>query len=129
MDISNGKIEIANDLLVTPEFTFENFKKSRFYKNQDGIRIIYLEGQQIIDSRKYLVSLFFRNGKIYMLSLICCDNEYTEKEEQERKELHNQILLQYGVDRKKKFDWGEIESVYDARSNISSINIIYYVST
>ena len=129
MDISNGKIEIANDLLVTPEFTFENFKKSRFYKNQDGIRIIYLEGQQIIDSRKYLVSLFFRNGKIYMLSLICCDKEYTEKEEQERKELHNQILLKYGVDRKKKFDCGEIESVYDARSNISSINIIYYVST
>lgn len=129
MDISNGKIEIANDLLVTPEFTFENFKKSRFYKNQDGIRIIYMDGQQIIDGRKYLVSLFFRNCKIYMLSLICCDNEYTEKEEQERKELHNQILLKYGVDKKKKFDWGEIESVYDARSNISSINIIYYVST
>ena len=128
MDISNGKIEIANDLLVTPEFTFENFKKSRFYNNQDGIRIIYLDGQQIIDSRKYLVSLFFRNGKIYMLSLICCDIEYTEKEEQERKELHDKILLKYRVDRKKKFAWGEIESVYDARSNISSINIIYYVS-
>lgn len=44
MDISNGKIEIANDLFVIPEFTFESFKKSKFYKNQDGIRIIYLDG-------------------------------------------------------------------------------------
>ena len=128
MDISNGKIEIANDLLVTPEFTFENFKKTSFYKNQDGIRIVYLDEKQIIDGRKYLVSLFFRNGKIYLLSLVCCDNEYTEKEEQKRKELHDKVLLKYGVDRKKKFDWGEIESVYDARSNISSINIIYNIS-
>ena len=49
------------------------------------MRFIYLDEQQIIDNGKYIVSLFFRNGKIYMVSLICCDKEFSEKEEKKRK--------------------------------------------
>ena len=53
MNISNGIIKIDNELVVKPNFTFEQFKKTKFYNNQDGIRIIYLDGQQIIENRKY----------------------------------------------------------------------------
>lgn len=129
MDISNGIIKIDNELVVKPKFTFEQFKETKFYTNQDGIRIIYLEEPQIIKNRKYIVSLFFRDGKIYMLSLICCDEEYSEKDESKRKDLHDVILQELGVFENSNFEWGEIKSIYDTRSNISSINIIYYVST
>lgn len=126
MDISKGIVEIDNELVVKPNFTFEQFKETKFYLNQDGIRIIYLDGPQIIKNRKYIVSLFFRDGKIYMLSLICCDEEYSEKDESKRKDLHDAILQEFGVFENSNFEWGEIKSIYDARSNISSINIIYY---
>lgn len=126
MNISKGIIKFANDLIISPNFTFEHFKETNFYKNQDGIRIIYLDGMQVIENRRYLVSIFFRNGKIYMLSLICCDEEYSEKDESKRKELHDKVLQEFGISGNGKFEWGEIESVYDKRSNISSINVLYY---
>ena len=129
MDISKGIVEIDNELVVKPNFTFEQFKETKYYTNQDGIRIIYLDGPQIIKNRKYIVSLFFRDGKIYMLSLICCDEEYSEKDESKRKDLHDVILKELGVLENSNFEWGEIKSIYDARSNISSINTIYYAST
>lgn len=129
MDISKGIVKIDNELVVKPNFTFEQFKQTKFYINQDGIRIIYLDEPQIIKNRKYIVSLFFRDGKIYMLSLICCDEEYSEKDESKRKDLHDAILREFGVFENSNFEWGEIKSIYDARSNISSINIIYCAST
>lgn len=43
MDISKGIVEIDNELVVKPNFTFEQFKETKYYTNQDGIRIIYLD--------------------------------------------------------------------------------------
>lgn len=113
-------------LTIFPGFSFEQFKNTRFYKNQDGVRIFYLDEQQIIDNRKYIVSLFFRNGKIYMVSLICCDNKFSEKDEDKRKILHDDILNNLGIDQQMEYRWGKISSNYDARSNVSSINIMYF---
>lgn len=85
LDIYNGFFKISDELTIFPGFTFEQFKHTKFYKNQDELRIIYLDEQQIINNKKYIVSLFFRNGKIYMVSLICCDKEFSEKDEAKRK--------------------------------------------
>lgn len=125
IDISNGRITISDELKIFPGFSFEQFKHTRFYKNQDGIKIIYLEGIQNIDKRNYIVGLFFRNGKIYMVSLICCDKEFSEKDENKRKILHDDILYELGIVQK-RYTWGKIASNYDVRSNISSIDIIYF---
>ena len=81
---------------------------------------------QIINGRNYIVSLFFRDRKIYMVSLICCDKEFSEQDEKIRKELHDTILSELGLNSHMKYNWGEISSDFDARSNISSINIIYF---
>lgn len=124
-NITDGYIKISEDLTVFPNYSFEQFKQTIFYNNQDGIRIIYLDNQHIIKNRKYIVSLFFRNGIIYMLSLICCDEEFTEINEEKRKILHNNILKEWGLKEQNEYSWGKISSDYDNRSNISSINIIY----
>lgn len=126
LDISNGFLTISDELMTFPGFSFEQFKHTRFYKNQDGLRIIYLDEQQIIDNRKYIVSLFFRNGKIYMVSLICCDKEFSEKDENKRKILHDNILNELGINQQMEYSWGKISSDYDTRSNVSSIDIMYF---
>ena len=126
LDINNGVIEISDELTIFPDYSFEQLKNTRFYNNQDGVRIFYLDEQQIIDNRKYIVSLFFRNGKIYMVSLICCEKEFSEKEEDKRKILHDDILNELGINQKMEYSWGKISSDYDARSNVSSINILYF---
>ncbi len=125
INTSNGLLKISDELTVFPGYSFEQFKHTKFYKNQDGIKIIYLDTQQSIDNRKFIVSLFFRNGKIYIVSLICCEQEYSEKNEKERKLLHDEILHKLGIDSNSRYVWGKILSEYDARSNLSSINIIY----
>ena len=126
IDNSNGNIKISNELTIFPGFSFEQFKHTKFYDNQDGVRIIYLKEHQIIEGREYIVSLFFRDKKIYMVSLICCDEEFSENNEEKRKELHDTILNESGLNSHMKYNWGEISSDFDARSNISSINIIYF---
>ncbi len=126
LDICNGFLKISDELTIFPGFSFEQFKNTRFYKNQDGVKIIYLDEQQIIDNKKYIVSLFFRNGKIYMVSLICCDKEFSEKDEDKRKILHDDILNELGINQQMEYSWGKISSDYDARSNVSSIDIMYF---
>lgn len=126
LDICNGFLKISDELTIFPGFSFEQFKHTRFYKNQDGVKIIYLDEQQIIDNKKYIVSLFFRNGKIYMVSLICCDKEFSEKDEDKRKILHDDILNELGINQQMEYSWGKISSDYDARSNVSSIDIMYF---
>lgn len=127
VDIDKGIVKISNELEITPDFTFNQFKKTKFYKKQDANRIIYLEQQQVINNRKYLINFFFKNKSIYMLSLICCDIDYSEADEFKRKELHDEVLKEFGVVGDGKYNWGDIVSVYDARSNISSINFIYNI--
>ena len=128
MDMFKGVINISNDLIITPNFSFEDFKRTKYYKKQDGIRTINLGETLVIDGRKYLVNLFFRSGKIYRVALMCCDIEYTEIDEPKRKALHDAILHEYGIQEKGEYAWGRIESVYDQRGNVSSINIYYGVS-
>lgn len=110
LDISNGLFKISDELTIYPGFSFEQFKHTRFYKNQDGLRIIYLDEQQIIGNRKYIISLFFRNGKIYMVSLICCDKEFSEKDEDKRKILHDDILNELGINQQMEYCWQRTDS-------------------
>ncbi len=125
-DIRDGFVTISDELTIYPDFTFEQFKHTRFYKNQDGIKMIFLDGQQIIEDRKFIVGLIFRDGKIYMVSLICCDKEFSEKDEKKRKGFHDGILNKLGIRPQERYSWGTISSDYDARSNLSSINIVYF---
>jgi len=126
IDLKNGRIRIADDLIIYPNYTFDLFKKSSFYTNQDGVRIIILEKQQVIDGNKYMAMLFFRNNIIYMLSLVCCEEQYSEENEKERKKLHDRILEKYGVIGKAEYAWGTVSSEYDGRSNCCSINFVFY---
>ena len=55
MDLRSGIIKISNDLIIHPQYSFEDFQKTRFYKGQDDNRKIILAEAQIIDGKKYKI--------------------------------------------------------------------------
>ena len=125
IDVINGTIIISNTLKFYPGLQFDEFKKTEYYNGEDGIRVIYLKDKPIIDGKLYIVSFFFRNDRIYAVSLINCDKEIPEAEEFKRKLKHDNILNKNNIISGQQYEWGRVVSEFDARSNISSINIYY----
>ena len=126
IDVTNGEVSTREGLVIGPNYSFDKFKTTKFYNGQDGVRIIYLDEHQTIYGRQFIMSLFFRDGIIYMVSLICCDEKFSESNERDRKKIHDKILTEMGLLQGEKYQWGKIVSEYDVRSNISSINTVSY---
>lgn len=60
-----------------------------------------------------------------MVSMINCDCDISMEQEMQRKEVHDKILEDMGIQSGNVYSWGKIVSQYDSKSNISSINIYY----
>lgn len=123
----NGELKINDELIVHPEYQFDEFKNTVYYDGQDGIKIIYLEKIQKIDTYHYFVNLFFKEKQLYSVSLINCDQNISESNEIDRKTIHDKILSENGIQNNVSYNWGKIISEYDPRSNISSIDIFYNI--
>lgn len=124
-DIRNGILRLSEDLIMSPGYTFEDFKKTSYYKGQDGIRVITLDDRYNIEGNTFLVSLVFVDGRLDNVSLVCTDEEFSWETEPERKKLHDRILNDWGLSGENLFEWGNISSVFDAKSCVSSIVIRY----
>lgn len=85
IDIKSGVLKIGKDLIFSPKFTYKDFMKTPYFKGQDGVSMIYLEDKESIDDKLYIISLFFQKQKLYMVSLINCDDDIVAKEELKRK--------------------------------------------
>ncbi|CWV08907.1 hypothetical protein J8224_002913 [Listeria monocytogenes] len=123
----NGELKINDELIVHPEYQFDEFKNTEYYDGQDEIKIIYLEKIQKIDTYHYFVNLFFKEKQLYSVSLINCDQNISESNEIDRKTIHDKILSENGIQNNVSYNWGKIISEYDPRSNISSIDIFYNI--
>ena len=124
MVTETGRITI-DGVEFYPGYTFEDFKKTKFYSNQDGIRIIRLNGAVKVDEHQYLVNLFFREYTLYMISMVCVDIDIPFEEEEKRAVLHRQIMAEYGLSDVNFFSWGILKVSFDPRSNSSKIGLIY----
>ena len=91
MDLKTGIIEINGEIIMSG-YTFEDFRNTKFYKGQDGIRIIRINDTVQIGKNKFIASFFFRNKVLYMISIICVDVEIPFSEEIKRKNIHDNIL-------------------------------------
>ncbi|MCR5517608.1 MAG: hypothetical protein K6F17_03455 [Lachnospiraceae bacterium] len=123
-DLKKGIIEI-NGEVFKPGYTFEEFQKSAYYKDQDGILAIYLDDTFQIGENEFLASLVFENGVLRMISLCCDDIELSWDDELERKKIHDDILKKHGLHPRTVFDWGEIESNFDPKGYCCNILIVY----
>ena len=84
-NISKGIISLSDDLVITSGYTFDQFQSTRYYKGQNPERAFWLEEKFMLQGHTFMAGLFFRNGVIYMLSLLCCDLEFGMEEEKKRK--------------------------------------------
>lgn len=125
IDKNTGKIQIADSLIVFPNYTFDEYKNSKFYNGETGVQEIQLEDPQMIDGKNYLVSLIFINNVIYSISLVNVDEIFSEQNEPERKKVHDEILKECGINSDVQYGWGRVSSDYDSRGNVSSISIYY----
>lgn len=125
LDKNKGTLKINDILSFYPGFRFEDFKETKYYNGQDGARVIYLGEKQIIDGKRYKINFFFKNNRIYVVSLINCDEDISESDEPKRKIVHDEILKQNKIESGYQYPWGKVLSEFDARSNLSSINIYY----
>lgn len=124
-DIRNGILRLSEDLILSPEYTFEEFKKTSCYKGQDGIRVITLFDRYSIGSNTFLVSLVFVDARLDNVSLVCIDEEFSWEAESDRKKLHDRILNDWELSEENLFEWGSISSIFDVKSCVSSIVIRY----
>lgn len=123
-DFNKGIFSLAEDLVITSGYTFEQFQNTKYYRNQNPERVFWLKEKFEFHDHAFKVSLFFRNGIIYMLSLLCCDKTFNMEEEKKRKSFHDEILSSWGITQS-DYPWGRIKSVYDPKSYISSIDVFF----
>ena len=123
-DWERGIIKVSDFLCVHPGYTFEDFKKTKYYNNQDGIRQIILDEVFRIEDYQYKVSLIFIKYKLYSLSLSCFDIDLSWDFARKRKELHDEVLKKKGIT-ETNFNWGKIISSYDLKGGFSSIDFYY----
>ena len=82
--IDKGVISLSDDLVITSGYTFDQFRATRYYKGQKPERVFWLDEKFMFQGHSFMVSLFFRSGVIYMLSLLCCDLEFGMEEEKRK---------------------------------------------
>ena len=124
MDLARGIIEIEGERFY-PGYTFEDFKRSHFYTDQDGILSIDLDHPVQIMNHTYLISICFMDYELDRLFLYCIDKEIPDDREIERKKLHEQILADQGLAPVNNYPWGSVDSCYDNRINRYFIAIVY----
>ena len=62
INTSNGLLKISDELTVFPGYSFEQFKHTKFYKNQDGI-IDAAESQRLSDIQRHYAEYTFAINK------------------------------------------------------------------
>jgi hypothetical protein len=112
-------------LTLSPNFTFKDFMKTPYYNGQSEMRMIYLGKKYIINGKEYYVSLFFEDGFLNVVNLTYADESISEEDEMKRKEIHDKILEENGIEVNKEYGWGKVVSSYDPKGNSSNIIIAY----
>ena len=108
IDTKTGIIKIDKDLIIDGNYTFEDFRKTKYYSDQDGIKIIFIKGEKVIANHKFLISLSFEKDLIDFVGLMCVDKKISFEDEAKGERIKIKIL-----------------SNYDPRSCSSDILIVY----
>jgi hypothetical protein len=112
---------VDNCLQLLPNFTFDNFKNSKFYDNQDESSFFWINKECIVGNHKFKLGLYFKESKLVQIQLYCVDTEI--QNEEERKTVHDSIVK--AMTKSSEHKWGTIKSVFSKRGSISLIVINY----
>ncbi|HEM3635048.1 hypothetical protein [Streptococcus ruminantium] len=125
IDKNIGTVMFEEGLCLFRGMTFEDFRQTNYFSNQDSKRVFYLRNLKIFNET-FIISLFFKEEILHSVSLIIDDSSIVPEQEVQRKIRHDTILTMFNIEIDSIYEWGQIESNYNSRSNISSIDITYF---
>ncbi|HEM3704684.1 TPA: hypothetical protein U1C94_000985 [Streptococcus suis] len=125
IDKNIGAVMLEEGLCLFRGMTFEDFRQTNYFSNQDSKRVFYLRNLKIFNET-FIISLFFKEEILHSVSLIIDDSSIVPEQEVQRKIRHDTILTMFNIEIDSIYEWGQIESNYNSRSNISSIDITYF---
>lgn len=125
INLIDGSIVMDNKFILSHKLSFDEFKRSNYYNNENEIRMIYLDGMHKIEDNYFYISLYFKNGFLKQVQGMINNKDITEANEGMRKKLHDELLRKFNISTDKDYDWGVITSEYDRKSNSSDIIITY----
>ncbi len=127
MDLARGIIEIEGERFY-PGYTFDDFKKSAFYRHQTDVSIFALNEAQnpiVLDNHNFVITVLFRDSKLQLLSLYCIDKDISYEQEELRNTLHKKVLKEQGLSNTNIFLWGIVKLAYDPKISRYSIDVVY----
>lgn len=126
INLKNGEIKFDDEYILNSKLSINEFKKSKYYENQNEDMIIDIDGLQRIDGILFYVSLIFEEGYLNKIFLTLKDKSINSfEDEPKRKILHDGLLKSMGIEEKGEFSWGRIISNYDRKGGGSDIIITY----
>ena len=96
MDVHEGVLLLHNEKLQK-FYSFKEFKNTDMFLGQNGEMPFTLKDIHNIDNHNYYVSLLFKQGFLYEISLVCNDIEKDSYSMEKEKALHDSILKEYGL--------------------------------
>lgn len=124
IELETGNI-IIDGISFYKGYSFTEFKKTKFFKEQDGIRFIDLPKTKI-SNINFFVRLFWEKEILSVIDLSVEDKSIKCIEDEiKRKVIHDRILKNYGIKDGERYKWGTVESYFDPIGCISSILIKY----
>lgn len=112
---------IENEIFLSRNYNFSNFKNTSFYTNQEDNRFFWIQAACHIKNINgaYKIGLWFKENFIRQVQIFCVSDDV--KNEKDRERIHEDIINSY----LKKIDIGasKIENYWDKRDNYSTIII------
>ena len=126
VDKDTGKIIISRDLVIEKGYSFDEFKQTSYYTNQDAQMAFGLGQSFVIGSMEYGVTLVFDEEIISQIHLWYAGEDMPPYPSDEiARAKYVQILELDGYDVWNQFEWGGIAYEYDPRMSDGSL-IIWY---
>ncbi len=138
IDLSNGTLKISDEVMVSPNMTFDNLHnlapQNSIWDVGNGYKWIYFSDIKIGNYYFYFRICFYKNTTLYCAEFDFYNQPFPEKwswenwsEEKDLRQIkmYNKYLLEIMGATNKKFAWGTISSYYDRRSYATGIGIKY----
>ncbi|MFD2214557.1 hypothetical protein [Metabacillus endolithicus] len=131
IDKITGSIILDNgNIVLNSEMTPETFMTTSLYKGGIVNNNYILKDTQEVNGKRFLLTLFFNNGKLKEVHLSevingLSWNNWTEDVEIAKKKSHDQWLLTVLGNESYHYSWGNVESVFDKKGCVSSIILRY----
>lgn len=140
IDINSGNIDLNDNLKVTSKTSFEEITiqltsyqiAKEFVNHNNGYEWIYLKNVEILPVSYHFGFCFYKD-KLKYVDFGLSDineikkqnwNDWSEENELSKKEFYDDYL-NILIGRKRKFQWGKIETIYDPRGGTTSILLKY----